>query len=234
MDQNIENSDHEQPPVTAVIGTVIMFAGAVLLFAMMTLVDNLGGVEKPSRDITLPAMFYVDRPMWYALAGFLIATGVVMQRSTPTATQCPVFRSVVIFTRKDCHLCDDAKIVLLKWSADLPTILDVDIDDDPELVEQFGECVPVIEIDGKVRFRGNVSEVMFRRLIDAAKRRRADSDGSQPSVEPADAHVDVPANAGVDASADAAAHTSAESSANTDTLESPAQNSSSSDEESSI
>ncbi|MDA1018084.1 MAG: glutaredoxin family protein [Planctomycetota bacterium] len=173
MNQEIEDTDSEQPPVTAVIGTVIMFAGGMLLFVMTKLVDNLGGVEQPPRDFTLPPMFYANRPMWYALAGVLILAGVLMQRSKhgPNAAGKPVFRSVVVFSRKDCHLCDDAKVLLLKWSKDLPTILDVDVDDDPELLEQFGDCVPVVEIDGKVRFRGKVSEVLFLRLLDAAKRR---------------------------------------------------------------
>ena len=32
---------------------------------------------------------------------------------------------------------------------------------------RFGTCVPVIEVNGKIRQRGRFSEVLFRRLIDA-------------------------------------------------------------------
>jgi predicted thioredoxin/glutaredoxin len=41
----------------------------------------------------------------------------------------------------------------------------VDIDAEPELREKFNTCVPVVEIDGKVRFRGKVDPILLRRLI---------------------------------------------------------------------
>jgi hypothetical protein len=42
---------------------------------------------------------------------------------------------------------------------------EVDIDLDPELKARFTDCVPVVEIEGKIRFRGRVNEVLLRRLI---------------------------------------------------------------------
>ena len=45
----------------------------------------------------------------------------------------------------------------------LPSILDIDTD--PGLRERFDTCVPVIEIDGKIRFRGRVDEVLLRRIV---------------------------------------------------------------------
>jgi predicted thioredoxin/glutaredoxin len=42
----------------------------------------------------------------------------------------------------------------------------VDIDADPELRLQFDHCVPVVAIDGKVRFRGRVNPTLLRRLLD--------------------------------------------------------------------
>jgi len=41
----------------------------------------------------------------------------------------------------------------------------VDIDAEPELREKFNTCVPVVEIDGKVRFRGKVDPILLRRLM---------------------------------------------------------------------
>ena len=69
---------------------------------------------------------------------------------------------VVVYTRQGCCLCDDALELLtrLGLSATL-----VDIDQDPELHTRFNTCVPVVEIDGKVRFRGRVNEVLLRRLL---------------------------------------------------------------------
>ena len=52
----------------------------------------------------------------------------------------------------------------------------VDIDSDPRLVEHYDCCVPVVVIDGKVRFRGGVNEVLLRRLL----RRKPGRPGSGP------------------------------------------------------
>jgi len=70
--------------------------------------------------------------------------------------------NVTLYTRRGCHLCDDAHDVLTAHGLD-PTL--VDIDDDPALREKFNVCVPVVEIDGKVRFRGRVEPVLLRRLL---------------------------------------------------------------------
>ena len=69
---------------------------------------------------------------------------------------------VILYTRAGCHLCDDAKQLLQQHGL---TPLEVDVDADPTLREQFNECVPVVKIDGKVRFRGRISEILLRRLL---------------------------------------------------------------------
>jgi glutaredoxin len=69
---------------------------------------------------------------------------------------------VVLYTRQGCHLCDDALVVLLRHGLQ-PRL--VDIDAEPALREKYNECVPVVEIDGKVRFRGRVNEVLLARLL---------------------------------------------------------------------
>jgi hypothetical protein len=38
---------------------------------------------------------------------------------------------------------------------------------DPAIVERIGPTVPVIAVDGKVRFRGEVNRVLFERLLKA-------------------------------------------------------------------
>jgi glutaredoxin len=68
----------------------------------------------------------------------------------------------VLYTRKGCHLCEDAKGVL---AAEGVAVREVDVDDDPGLQARYGECVPVLEIAGKVRFRGRVNRVLLRRII---------------------------------------------------------------------
>jgi glutaredoxin len=68
----------------------------------------------------------------------------------------------ILYTRQGCHLCDEARKVLLR-SGLSPTL--VDIDEDAALVEKYTECVPVVVIDGRERFRGQVNEVLLRRLL---------------------------------------------------------------------
>ena len=70
--------------------------------------------------------------------------------------------SATVYTREGCHLCDDA-IVELKRAGFNPKL--VDVDSDPRLVETYGDCVPVVSIDGKVRFRGRVSPILLKRLL---------------------------------------------------------------------
>ena len=74
--------------------------------------------------------------------------------------------NVVLFTRRGCHLCDEA-LALLEAHGLAPK--EVDVDADPALYARFNECVPVVEIDGKIRFRGCVDPVLLRRLLAGAK-----------------------------------------------------------------
>lgn len=73
---------------------------------------------------------------------------------------------VVLYTREGCHLCDDA-LALLQSHGLSPRL--VDIDKDPELRQKFDVCVPVVELDGVVRFRGRVEPVLLRRLLKSAR-----------------------------------------------------------------
>ena len=73
--------------------------------------------------------------------------------------------TVILYTRKQCHLCEEAYRLLTKNGLKPECI---DIDENPDLLEQFNTCVPVVEINGKVRFRGHVNEVLLRRILDTA------------------------------------------------------------------
>ena len=69
---------------------------------------------------------------------------------------------VVLYTRAGCHLCDSAKALLLRHEL---SPREVDIDGDPQLTKRFGEWVPVVEIGGKIRFRGQLNEKLLKRLL---------------------------------------------------------------------
>jgi glutaredoxin len=71
-------------------------------------------------------------------------------------------REIVVYTRPGCHLCDVAKEVLARHGL---AFSEVDIDADPELRSRYDQCVPVVVIDGKERFRGRVDELLLRRLL---------------------------------------------------------------------
>ena len=71
-------------------------------------------------------------------------------------------QNVVVYTRNGCHLCDDAAH-LLRVHGLTPRL--VDIDADPALHAAHHEWVPVVEIDGVIRFRGRIEPVLLRRLL---------------------------------------------------------------------
>lgn len=70
--------------------------------------------------------------------------------------------NVIVYTRQGCHLCHEA-IDLLQHHGLTPEL--VDIDTDPELRARYDDCVPVVVIDGRERFRGRVDERLLVRLL---------------------------------------------------------------------
>ena len=80
---------------------------------------------------------------------------------------------VTLYTRAGCHLCDDAHALLQQEQRHYRFQLQmVDIDTSAELVQEHGVSVPVVHVDGKLRFRGGVNRRLLRRLLDAAQRTR--------------------------------------------------------------
>jgi hypothetical protein len=77
------------------------------------------------------------------------------------------FNSAVFYSRQNCPLCDEAHELVGVYAAYLPELIEIDIDTDPVALERFHTEVPVLELDGEVRFRGRFSEVLLRRLIEA-------------------------------------------------------------------
>ena len=74
----------------------------------------------------------------------------------------------VLFTRQGCHLCDDAWGLLAKAQQRHRFHLESnDVDTSPQWAAQYGDCVPVVLVNGKVRFRGVVNEVLLQRILDA-------------------------------------------------------------------
>jgi glutaredoxin len=81
-------------------------------------------------------------------------------------SQTPAGRHVLFYTRDGCHLCEQAwEIVAAAQRRYGFTLERVDVDSDPALASAHGECVPVVAIDGKVRFRGRVNGVLLERML---------------------------------------------------------------------
>jgi glutaredoxin len=73
---------------------------------------------------------------------------------------------VVMYTRQGCHLCEAAWEVLRREQSRSGFVLtSVDVDTDPELAARYGDSVPVVAVNGRVRFRGGVNPVLLRRLL---------------------------------------------------------------------
>jgi Glutaredoxin-like domain (DUF836) len=76
-----------------------------------------------------------------------------------------------MYTRAGCHLCDDAWELLREFQRRWGFVLSQrDVDGDPAWAAAYGECVPVVEVNGKVRFRGRVNPVLLERLLRGMKR----------------------------------------------------------------
>jgi len=73
---------------------------------------------------------------------------------------------VVLYTRKGCHLCDEAKEQIRQVQADAPfAFREVDIDLDPALRDLYNEEVPVIFVNGKEAFRYRINPGEFRKRL---------------------------------------------------------------------
>ena len=73
-----------------------------------------------------------------------------------------------VYTRAQCCCCHKARDVLKAAQERFGfAIEEVDVDGDPDLIAQFDTEVPVVALNGKVRFRGVVNPMLLDRLIRA-------------------------------------------------------------------
>ena len=74
-------------------------------------------------------------------------------------------RKITLYTRNECHLCDEAKTAMMRHFPDL-TIEEVDVDTDPELIRLYGEEVPVGYLGETKVFKYHLDVKRLRRLLD--------------------------------------------------------------------
>jgi hypothetical protein len=73
-----------------------------------------------------------------------------------------------MYTRRGCHLCEIAWKQLKRARRRYGfTLTARDVDAEPNLADKYGNCVPVVTINGKLRFRGAINPVLLERLLRA-------------------------------------------------------------------
>jgi hypothetical protein len=80
-------------------------------------------------------------------------------------------RTVVLYERQDCGLCEEAAQLLEALAPGLGLdLVRVDIDHDVSLRARFGEAVPVVELDGRELIRAPIDGDILQRALSAAVR----------------------------------------------------------------
>ncbi len=84
--------------------------------------------------------------------------------------------TVTLYTRKDCHLCEQVKADLKSLEEKYPhRLVEVNIDSDPVLKKTYGESIPVIEV-GPYKLSAPFDKQKLMMTIGAASDRRGQLD----------------------------------------------------------
>jgi glutaredoxin len=72
-------------------------------------------------------------------------------------------RTVTLFGREGCHLCDEARAALLRVRRTHPFVLEeIDIEADDALFKRYLERIPVVTLDGEELFEHFVDDGILR------------------------------------------------------------------------
>jgi 4a-hydroxytetrahydrobiopterin dehydratase len=98
---------------------------------------------------------------------------------------------VTLYTKRDCHLCDEAKSAIRRSGVEVD-LQEVDIESDPDLLQRFRYDVPVIHVDGEEAFRHRIDPAAFAVYVreHSARPRVAESQLASEKCEPC--HGGVP------------------------------------------
>ncbi len=74
--------------------------------------------------------------------------------------------AVTLYSKPDCHLCVQAREVLIELSSDMAfELLEVDITTDEALHRAYFERIPVVALDGQELFEYFVDEALLRERL---------------------------------------------------------------------
>jgi glutaredoxin len=73
---------------------------------------------------------------------------------------------ITLYSKPGCHLCEEARVVIERVCAEVGTSYDVvDITTSTELVNAYGEQIPVTFVDGRQHDFWRVDENRLRRAL---------------------------------------------------------------------
>ncbi|GMB09073.1 glutaredoxin-like protein DUF836 [Thermolongibacillus altinsuensis] len=73
---------------------------------------------------------------------------------------------VVVYSKQNCCLCDQAKKALIELQKEMPFQLEeIDIYEDDRLLEKYQLMIPVVEIDGEVIEYGIIHKDAIRKRL---------------------------------------------------------------------
>jgi len=71
-----------------------------------------------------------------------------------------------LYTKPGCHLCDEMKREIARARCTVPVeLVEVNIERDPELAERHGRSIPVLEIAGRVAFKGRLEAAELEKKL---------------------------------------------------------------------
>ena len=74
---------------------------------------------------------------------------------------------MTLYGKPGCHLCDDAREIVKRVRAEHPFELrEVDVSLDPGLHREYGERIPVLELDGEELFEFHVDGPALAQRVD--------------------------------------------------------------------
>jgi glutaredoxin len=75
-------------------------------------------------------------------------------------------KKITFYTRKNCSLCEKAKVSILELKEDFDfTLEEIDINESDELTEKYGIMIPVVVIDEEEVTFGIINKVDIRNRL---------------------------------------------------------------------
>ena len=76
---------------------------------------------------------------------------------------------LLLYSRRECCLCEEMKEVIFRVAKKMPLVLqEIDVDSSAQWVEEFGDEVPVLFINGRKAFKYRVTPKELEKKLSAS------------------------------------------------------------------